>query len=278
MPAAYARARLPGAFKYFVGRSALHVPYKAFLLLVGKYLAEHHGLKPSAVRSHVVIIEVCGDFQPRVAERIERHAGDVEVKQVGIIPVDYVERAVVEVGAKLLRRHICSPAPRPLAVYCAVVPAVLAQRMVLRVKVLRVVAFPPFALAVGRGELAVIRNTLLRPFQVVPLRRLVERPGVVGVQAYAEAQPILARRPGPFVQYVALRPHVYRVPRLVLAVPKVHVIMVVAEGEEILRAYLLIESHEAVRVPLLGFPHRYYVLEAHFGGMAVMPYVMVVLA
>ena len=54
--------------------------------------------------------------------------------------------------------------------------------------------------------------------------------------------------------------------------------MVVAEGEEILRAYLLIESHEAVRVPLLGFPQRYYVLEAHFGGVTVMPYVMVVLA
>jgi len=44
------------------------------------------------------------------------------------------------------------------------------------------------------------------------------------------------------------------VPWLVFAVPVVKIVMVVGHGKEILRAGPLIERHQLVRVPVLGFP------------------------
>lgn len=132
-------------------------------------LAQHHGFQFAVMRRHAVVVEMCRYLQSGVADGVERQDRNIEIEQVGIIAVDHVERTVVEIGAILTCRQAGTIAPSPLAVDGAVVPAVLAQRVVLGVKVLRVVAFPPFAFAVGFRQSAVIRYSRLRPFCVVPL-------------------------------------------------------------------------------------------------------------
>lgn len=47
----------------------------------------------------VVIIEMGGYFKAGIAYGIERHSRDIEIEQVGVVTVDYIERAVVEIGA-----------------------------------------------------------------------------------------------------------------------------------------------------------------------------------
>lgn len=72
------------------------------------------------------------------------------------------------------------------------------------------------------------------------------------MQADAEIEAMLAGCLGPTFEDVLLRPHVHRVPRLILAVPQVEVVVMVTQGEKVLGTYLLIESHQLVGVPLLG--------------------------
>ena len=141
--------------------------------------------------------------------------------------------------------------------------------MVLRVELLRIETFPPRALAVGLGELAVVGHARQRAVRVGALRRLVPAPRVRGVHADAEAQPVLARR----LAQPAMSPSSARrrrVPRLVRAVPQVEVVVVVRQRDEVLRARLLVERHELVRIPALGLPRVDDVLEAELRRVAVL--------
>ena len=76
---------------------------------------------------------------------------------------------------------------------------------------------------------------------------------MVGMQAYAKFQSMLAASLGPLGEQVTLRPDCLGVPLLILAVPEVEVVMMVAECKEILGTYLLIQPYKIVGIPLLGF-------------------------
>ena len=73
----------------------------------------------------------------------------------------------------------------------------------------------------------------------------------------------------PFGEDVAVRSDVLGVPLLVLAIPKVEVVVVVAEREEILSSDFLIELHELLGIPMLSLEEREDVLKSHFGWMTV---------
>ena len=77
--------------------------------------------------------------------------------------------------------------------------------MVLRVKILRVEAVPPKALAVGLGQLAVVRHAGQRAILVRALRRFIPRPGARGVNADGKAQAVLARRLRPAADQILVR-------------------------------------------------------------------------
>ncbi len=87
--------------------------------------------------------------------------------------------------------------------------------------------------------------------------------------ADSEAQALLARGLRPDADNVVLRPHVHGIPARVLRVPKVEVIVMHAHADEVLRAGLLVEAHQVVRVPLRGLPVIHQILVADLGGMAV---------
>ena len=57
--------------------------------------------------------------------------------------------------------------------------------------------------------------------------------------------------------------NVHRVPALVLAVPKVEVIVMIAQREEILCANLLVELHQRIRIPTFSLEKGQDVLEAY---------------
>ena len=94
MPAADAVARLPRLSNNLVGRAAFHVPCQGLALVVAENLAEDDATR-------VLVIHVGGNLQTAVADGIERQHGDVEVDEVGLVTVDGIEGAVVEVGDEL---------------------------------------------------------------------------------------------------------------------------------------------------------------------------------
>ena len=97
MPVADAVAALPWLFHDFVWCSTLHVPYECLLHLLAEYLAKHHGVVGTLVSADAVVVHVCCYFQSCIADGIEWQHRHVEVYQVGVVPVDGVEGAVVEV-------------------------------------------------------------------------------------------------------------------------------------------------------------------------------------
>ena len=218
------------------------------------------------MQSHVAVVEMGGDAQAGVAHGPQRQCGVVEVDEIGLIPVDEIDRAIVELVAIGLVREAGAVVPVPLAKQGVRVGAAGAARVVLRVEVLRVEAVPPLALAVGLGELAVVGHAGERAGLVRALRRLVPRPGVRGVHADAEPQAVRARGLGPAADQVLLRADGDRVPRLVLAVPEVEIVVVVGQREEILGARPLVERHELLRIPPLRLPEMDDVLEAELRG------------
>ncbi len=113
--------------------------------------------------------------------------------------------------------------------------------MVLRIEFLRIVAVPPKPLAVGFGELAIVRHAGQRTSFVRTLRHLIPGPGARAVNAHGEAQPEFARGPGPRAYEIALRPEVDGVPRLVPRIEVIEVVMVIGQGHEILRAVGFVE-------------------------------------
>ena len=78
--------------------------------------------------------------------------------------------------------------------------------------------------------------------------------------------------------HVALGTHVDGVPTVELGVPEEKVVVVRAHADEIVGAGLLVELHEAVRVPFLGLPQGDDVLVAKLRGMTVMFEVILVMA
>ena len=204
-----------------------------------------------------------GDLHSCIAHGVEGEHGDVEVEQVGIVTIDGIERAVVEVGGKFLRRRAGSVAPSPLAMNHSICPGALAQRMVLGIEILRVVAFPPCSLAIFLRQPAIVGHTHLVTLGVVAARRLVPRPGMVGMERDAKGQTCLFGSCCPTGQDVFVWADVHRVPALVLAVPKVEVIVMIAQREEILGANLLVELHQRIRIPAFSLEEGKDVLEAH---------------
>ena len=122
MPSAYAGACLPRLFGNVVGGATLNIPHESFLLRVVQYLAKHYSRKIVGMCGRVVIIKMGGNFKSGIAYGIERHTRDIEIEQVGVVTVDYIERAVVEIGAIFHSRHGDTVAPRPLTVNHAVAP------------------------------------------------------------------------------------------------------------------------------------------------------------
>ncbi len=214
VPCSEACAGLPRFLLAVGGHAFLHVPYQCFLVLVLKLFAEYHGVEFTAVALHVAVVEMSHYVESRVVDRPEGEHAVVEIYQVGVVVVYHVDGAVEEVVVVLLRGYGGAFGPVPD------VPCVAAERVVLHVQFLRVVAFPPFAFAVFFCQNAcVVRYSGIRAGLVGSLRCFIPRPRVRGVYAHAEGQVVFAGSLLPFGEYVAFRAHIYRVPALVLAVP-----------------------------------------------------------
>ena len=108
-------------------------------------------------------------LQAAVADRIKGQHGNIEVDEVGLVAVDGIEGAVVEVRNELLRRRTGTILPSPLCMDTAIIPRTLAHGMVLLVEHLRVETFPPFALTVFLGQVTVVVDTRLVTLQVIAL-------------------------------------------------------------------------------------------------------------
>ena len=94
------------------------------------------------------------------------------------------------------------------------------------------------------------------------------------MKAYSEIEAIFSGCLFPSGQNIFLGSHVDRIPGLVLAVPQVHVVMMVTQGKEILCTYLLVKGHQLVGIPVFSFPQRNDVLESELRGMTVMLYMV----
>ena len=95
------------------------------------------------------------------------------------------------------------------------------------------------------------------------------------MDAHSHRQPVLAAGVAPAFHEVFPRPHVYRVPLLIGAVPQVEVVVMVAQRHEILCAGLLVELHQGLGIPFFSLPMVYQVLQsvglgrAEMGGVPV---------
>ena len=141
--------------------------------------------------------------------------------------------------------------------------------MVLRVKILRIEAFPPQALPLSLGHDAVVRHARQRAGRVGALGVLIPAPGAVAVTGDRKTQPCFAGRLHPAADNVLLWPDLHAVPRLIRRVEHVHVVMVVGHRPEELRAGALVEGDELLRLPLVGLPFVDHVLEAELRRVAV---------
>ena len=164
-----------------VGRTALNIPCNALALVLIENLTKQNGRHFPLMRGQVVVVEASRYFQSGIADWPEWQYGYVKIEQVGVIPIDDIKRPIVEVGNELLRRLSHTVAPTPLLMNHAIGPGAPTQGMILLIKVLRIQAFPPFALAVGLGEPAIVRHPHLVATTVVAARRLVPRPRMVGM-------------------------------------------------------------------------------------------------
>ena len=193
-------------------------------------------------------------LQAVVARGPERCRRIVIIYHVRTIFVYHIHRAVEEAAA-ILYRGKCRPIlPRPLTVDAVNVFATLAQRVVLGIQFLRVVAFPPSSFSILLGQSSVVWDTAFLALLVAPLRRFHPRPSMGGMDAHAETQSVGTCRLFPSGKDVFPGTHIHTVPRLVLAVPKVEIVVVVAHGEEILGTRLFVKCQQAVRIPLVAFP------------------------
>ena len=217
---------------------------------------------------HVMVVEMGCNLESCVANGIERHACGVEIKKIGIVTVDHIKSAIIEIGAELFRGYGCSVFPVPLPVKHSC-PATFAEWMVLNVKLLRIHTFPPFPFAVSSCHATIIRDALFVSFKIVSLGGLIPCPGMVGMETYTEWEIILACRSCPFGKNVAFRSDILGIPGLILAIPQVEVIVMVAKHEEILSAYAFIKFHKTIGFPFLSFEERKDVFKTYCRGVSV---------
>ncbi len=183
--------------------------------------------------AHVGVVEMRRDLQSGVADRIERQCRVVEVDQVRMVLVNEIDGAVVKFLAVRLIGDAAAfgGVPVPFELF--------PRRVVLRVEVLRIEAFPTICPAAVDAFVQLARyrteTPAYAPSLIRALRGFVPAPCVRGMNRYAEAQAIVARRLCPSANQILLRPDLRRVPRLVGAVVIVEVVMMVREGDEILR-------------------------------------------
>ena len=156
MPSPYAVAALPRTFHYLIWSTAFHVPDKSLFLFFRQYLAEDHSLVFSFVKYFAVVVHVGGNLHSCIADRIERQYRHIEIDKVRVVSVYGIECTIVEIGDISLRRNTRTIFPTPLSMYDTVIPCVVAEVVVLCVKILWVKSLPPFLRAVGIGLISVI--------------------------------------------------------------------------------------------------------------------------
>ena len=144
-----------------------------------------------------------------------------------------------------------------------------ANRMVLRVEILRVETVPPLALAFGLRQLAVVRHASERAIGIGALGNFIPAPGAPGVNAHRKAQTVFARRRRPAADQIFLRPDGDGIPRLVFGIEQVEVVVMDGQRHEILRAVFFVERQQLVGVKVRRLPDMNDVLEAVGGRMAV---------
>ncbi len=219
------------------------------------------------------------------AVAFEGKLGVVEVKEVRLVGVEQVLDAEEPVVGEL-RVH-----RRNLFVPMAVVgfvervrggdggDAVGHDKISAGVKLLRIEALPPFALAVGFGQVVcVVANAGEWALGVVVVGGLQPVPRVGGMVGDGDTQASLAGEFRVDADDVLLRADLYRVPVVEAGVVVVEVVVVIGERGKVFRSGRNVHVHQLVGLPVLGLPEIVDLHPADLGGMAVGLQVVVVLA
>ena len=194
-------------------------------------LAGNDTIDLASVLAGIAVIIVGNDIESRIRYRPERKISIVKIYDVRIVVIDELNRPIIElVCIFLVGRSNPVKFPVPGTV-------VLAERMRLFVELLRIKAFPPFALAVFLGQHSVIRHALQRPGCVAAAAGLIPAPGVSRVNAHTERKVILAASLSPLAYDVAHRSYPGGIPFLITTVIKVEVVVMVGKSHKIAGAY-----------------------------------------
>src|ERR1044072_9498338 len=84
-----------------------------------------------------------------------------------------------------------------------------------------------------------------------------------------KAEPVVVGSLLPFANHVSPGTHIDGVPPMELGIPEKEVVMMRAHADEVFGAGSLIESHQALRIPLLRLPQRDDVLLTVSGRIAL---------
>ena len=259
MPVPDAGVRLPRLVLDVFLNAALAIQNHRAALVGVQVLGGDHRLQ-FAVALEIGVVEIGGDAQANVGGRINGQDHVVKIQHVGIVFVNEVNDPVeIFFDKGLGQRRIL-----------ALRPTVIANLVILRVKVLRIEAFPPLPLAVGLGQQAVVRHAGQRAARIGTLRGLIPAPGAVAVARQRQPQTSGANRLGPAAHHVLFRPDGDAVPRLIRRVEIVEVVVMVGQGREIFCARAFVEANQMFGIPGLGLPFVDHILETHFGRMPVM--------
>ena len=155
MPLSQASAGLPILLLRAVRDTAFHIPHDSFFLVDGQLLARHHGAHFPIIVLQTFVIHVRHDVQPFITDGIEWQGEIIKIHHIRIIPVDHIQRPVIEFRLIPFIRQRSPVAPIPLCIQSPHRLAPCAPFMALFVEVLRVVAFPPLSYAIFFRQLAV---------------------------------------------------------------------------------------------------------------------------
>ena len=135
MPVADAGFRLPGVGQNRIRPAALVIGHHRFGQIRGNTLAVDDTAHLPAVPGQALVVVIGADVHSTPAQGEQ---GGVKIKQIGIVLVHQIARAVVEIlDVGNIRQGV--------------------SRVFGAVEKLRVKALPPQAAAVGKGQMAVIR-------------------------------------------------------------------------------------------------------------------------
>ena len=93
----------------------------------------------------------------------------IEVNDIRIVTIDGIYRTIVEVGYIFFGRNTYAIPPCPLTMNHTIGPTTFAQWVILGIKVLRVVSFPPFTFTIFFSQCPVVRYTGLGTSAIVSL-------------------------------------------------------------------------------------------------------------